>query len=437
CTACRTALRPARHAGRERGAATDIAAGGGGGGATQGDDIALQKGASELPINDQFYKGDATRWITLANTLKLRLYNNTRLVDINASEKIKTLLDAGDLLDENTEDFQFEYGQQRNNPNSRHPFYNAAYETDSPPYLNNYFMWLLAEEKQDGNGATIIDPRLRFYFYRQTRGDDQESINGFCFLASPDQKPQHYLDVDARMPFCSLGNGYYGRDHGNGTGVPPDQSFRTAYGLYPGGGKFDEDSFSSILNSGTDGALGQGINPIMLASFVDFMRAEAALTLNTGEDARALLEKGMRKSIEKVNSFAPLDGIIPNCKIENLMVVKLCPFDVFVADEEDIDRYVNVVLSKFDNANTLDERLDIIMKEYFIALWGNGLEAYNNYRRTCMPLQIQPHVEPAPGVYPRSLLYPSDHVNLNASVQQKNNRGQAVFWDTNPSSCTY
>ena len=28
------------------------------------------------------------------------------------------------------------------------------------------------------------------------------------------------------------------------------------------------------------------------------------------------------------------------------------------------------------------DRLNVIMKEYFIALWGNGIESYNNYRRT-------------------------------------------------------
>ena len=105
------------------------------------------------------------------------------------------------------------------------------------------------------------------------------------------------------MPYCIASiNGYFGRDHGNAAGIPPDGPVRAVYGLYPAGGNFDDNSFDFTQNAGTDGALGEGIAPIMLSSWVDFMRAEIALA--SSGDARALLESGMKKSMDKVFSFA-------------------------------------------------------------------------------------------------------------------------------------
>ena len=36
-------------------------------------------------------------------------------------------------------------------------------------------------------------------------------------------------------------------------------------------------------------------------------------------------------------------------------------------------------------APTTDDKLDILIKEYYIAAWGNGLESYNMIRRTGKP----------------------------------------------------
>ena len=72
------------------------------------------------------------------------------------------------------------------------------------------------------------------------------------------------------------------------------------------------------------------------------------------------------------------------------------------------------------------------MKEYYLALWGNGLDAYNMYRRTSRPRGLQPTVLPGPGPFIRSFLYPSAYVNLNTNAKQKPDWAQKVFWDTNP-----
>ncbi|MEL6925149.1 MAG: SusD/RagB family nutrient-binding outer membrane lipoprotein, partial [Bacteroidota bacterium] len=337
------------------------------------------------PSNDFYYGGDGSKWVTLAKTLKLRLYNTTRLVDSGAAGKINALLADGDLIDDVSEDFQALYGQSRNNPNSRHPFYNNSYEANDGTYQSNYFMWLMTGDKLDENDAPVRDPRARYYFYRQVRSSYDQDVNVYsCIFAETSNeedinnaKPAHYVANGSRTPFCVLPGGYYGRDHGNGSGIPPDGFIRTVYGLYPGGGKFDDDSFGSTQNNGTDGGQGQGIEPIMLSSYVDFMRAEAALTLGTSDDPRTLLESGIQKSMDKVVSF---ESLVPS-DMGRLITTpsgERSVKDLFGADADDIRAYIDFVLAQYDAATTDDERLNIIMKEYLISL--SDLRYYSGSR---------------------------------------------------------
>ena len=62
------------------------------------------------------------------------------------------------------------------------------------------------------------------------------------------------------------------------TGIPPDGFLRTLNGLYPAGGLIDY-RISVKIQAGAvngDGNQGAGVTPILLASWVDFMQAEAA-----------------------------------------------------------------------------------------------------------------------------------------------------------------
>ena len=390
----------------------------------------LTGSTAQAPATDQFYGGDPAKWVTFAKTLKLRAAVTTRLVDGNAAATINALVSEGDIIDEESEDFQFEYGNQRTNPNSRHPFYNSHYEQGDGPYLSNYYMWLLRADKEDANGAAVVDPRIRFYFYRKIeKADEQDPTTYSChFSALPDQsaQPDHWAEVDPRLPYCIVlpGDGYSGRDHGNGEGIPPDGPTRTSYGLYPGGGQLDINEYVDTRQNGATGGLGQGIWPIMLSSFVDFMRAEAALTIGTNDDPRALLESGIRKSMDKVIGFTSL---IP-ATLAKTVVIRGEEFPVeetFVPTQEDIDSYVEFVLGQYDAAS---DKLDVVMKEYYIALWGNGLEAYNMYRRTGKPNNIQPALETFVGDFPRSFLLPDVHVTRNGNVSQKT-LTETVFWD--------
>jgi len=385
------------------------------------------------PTNDFFYNGNAENWIKAANTIKLKAAVTSRLANPSESAAMINQLISGDnLIDEVSEDFAFQFGSERNNPNSRHDFYNSHYEITDGAYMSNYYMWLLIDDKEDEEGNDVRDPRLRFYFYRKVEdaaGQDQTTYG--CFLSNlPDQSviPDHWLAVDDDFAYCYASeDGYIGRDHLNPEGIPPDGPIRTSYGLYPGGGQFDYDQFEDTRQRGTTGGLGAGIWPIMMSSFADFLRAEAALTLNTNDDPRALLESGIRKSIDKVFSF---QSLVPTTMSEPLELRDGSTgtvAELFVPDQDAIDNYVNLVLDMYDEADDAG-KLNIVIKEYYIAAWGNGLEAYNMYRRTGYPANMQPGLEPEVGAFPRSFFYPNNYVQRNANASQKLLKDQ-VFWD--------
>lgn len=389
------------------------------------------------PTNNLFNNGSATSWLKVANTLKLRTAITTRLVDPSgAASTINSLVNEGNLIDEAGEDFQFNYGNQRANPNSRHPFYNNHYEAGDGVYMSTYYMWLLHSEKQTADGIDVRDPRIRYYFYRQVEdanafGTNEYSCH-FTNLPDQDQKPAHWASVDPRIPYCIIPNdGYWGRDHLNNEGIPPDGPLRTVYGLYPGGGQFDDNSFGTAQQLGTTGGLGQGITPIFLSSFTYFMRAEAALTLGTSDNAADMLEQAIRASIAKVQGFESLVPATMSRQIEDRTGVTTVKA-LYVPTADNVDAYVSFVMDQYNNAGSDDERLDIISKEYLIALWGNGIEAYNMYRRTGKPANMAPSLEPGAGPFIRSALWPAVHVNRNATTSQNKAMTQQVFWDTNP-----
>lgn len=386
----------------------------------------MQSGGGIEPLNDLFYGEDGLdNWIAAANSIELRALNNARLagtdLGIDISGRISTLLNSN-LIDTPEEDLQFNYFANRLNPNTRHPGYSSNYENGGSGYLANYLMWEMIGEKG------FDDPRLRYYFYRQDTDATNEDIFTLgCAVQSP---PGHYASVSSifnanGIPFCTAdpGRGYWGRDHGDDNGIPPDNTKRTVWGVYPAGGLFDADQDEGVDNEGQDGLLGAGIEPILTSSHVAFIKAEVALTLGIG-DAAAALEEGVRASIAKVTSFGELD---PATVVD---AVAGTTFGDFFPSMTVVENYVTFVMDEFAAADA-DGKLDITMKELHIASFGNGLEAYNAYRRTGFPSNMQPSLNPSPGAYYRSAFYPANAVNNNSNINQADISRQ-VFWDKNP-----
>ena len=102
----------------------------------------------------------------------------------------------------------------------------------------------------------------------------------------------------------------------------------------------------------------------------------------------------------------------------------------FIPTEDDIQTYKTAILNDYDTGGN---QLKIIVEQYFIAAWTNGVEVYNTYRRTGEPNDLTPALDVEnPGVFIRSHWYPSNSVDRNSNVNQKSSLGIPVFWDTNP-----
>jgi len=364
--------------------------------------------------NDYFYGRNYTRWNKLVNTLKLRYYLNTRLVNADASKSAINALISANALIGIGDDFVFRFGTTAADPDSRHPKFAGQYTAGGGDYQSTDFMHHLTVEKG------FDDPRVRYYLYRQvltntTNVDEQECISQIA--------PPHYLV--GNYPYCNpAGNkGYWGRDHLDPDGIPPDGLKRTAYGVFPAGGRFDNNSGLPVANPAL-GNKGAGIHPIMLAAYVDFMLAEAAVTLGTTGTPKTLLLSGIKKHMDYVRAFA----------IAGAEGATISAFEPAATFNAKVTSYINYVGTRYDAAATNDTKMNVVGREYWLSLYGNGTEAYNLYRRTGKPNRMQPGLESITGSFVRSFLYPNNYMVTNTTAVQKKDLATQVFWDKNPAS---
>lgn len=394
---------------------------------------------SASKIIDLYYSSE-DQWISLANTIKLKMLNNARLAgseigiaDIGA--EINSIISSGNYIDSPSKDFVFRYGSSRFNPNTRHPMYNDQYEQGGGAYIGNYMMWAMTTEKGFitnilSDSSKDYDPRIPFYFYKQA--PTPTTYLSDTFTLPRGIRPNHYDDNAYKSFYISSvvtpyvvsnwtsettipADGFWGRDHGDNSGTPPDSDKRTVGGIYPCGGNYGKGG--SVQHSGEDGAKGAGIMPIILSSFVHFMKAEAILKAAVVGDAKIEFQKGIEESIDKTINLIPNFPYFPGTK----------PDPTILSQQK--TRYVNWMLGKYNTAANDDKKLEIIIKEYYIAAWGNGIEPYNNYRRTGFPSNFQPTIEPVSGAFFATALYPSNSISNNTNAPQSNEKTKKVFWD--------
>ncbi|RDY57688.1 SusD/RagB family nutrient-binding outer membrane lipoprotein [Flagellimonas nanhaiensis] len=361
------------------------------------------------PVNDFFYDNDYDKWELAANTLKLKLYLQTRLVDSNAAAQFDAIISSGNYIQDTEDDFQWAWpASSASNPDTRHPRYGINYASaGATDYSSNWLMNLM---------DTTDDPRIRYYYYRQATAvpgaeipPDEQLLQ--CSLELP---PPHY--TDGGFTFCWLPNGYWGRDHGDNDGTPPDGLLRTTWGVYPAGGRFDDSSFTAIAqnnDAGSFGGNGVGISPILSAFMVDFYRAEMALASGDEASAESFLQEGLNKQIAKVQSFGALDASAD---------LSLEP------SAAEVTSYIGTVIGNF-NAADANGKWNVLGEQFLISFYGNGVDPYNFYRRTGFPTTVQPNRETDPGQFMRSMYYPAISVNSNSSVSQKSTNAEPVFWD--------
>ena len=139
-----------------------------------------------------------------------------------------------------------------------------------------------------------------------------------------------------------------------------------------------------------------------------YIEAEAALTLNASVSGTAeeLFEQAMNASFQEVNRLNA-----PNIS------------------GTDIDTYVQARLVEYTDSSTTSSKLNLVMQEKWIALFGNGIESYNDYRRTGFP--VLPEPMETNNLRLLRFPYPNDELDSNSNAPSQPDRNTPVFWDVN------
>lgn len=373
-------------------------------------DLQAAIAANESPVtSDMIYAGNFSKWIKAANTLKLRLLLNIRLVDAARSKAgIEALIAENNFITSNADDFQFSFGANVS-PMNQHPIYQQEYIPGSKTqYMNNYFMYHLIAKN---------DPRLPYYIFRQGEDADLDFQTQPCSQRSDcvygwlgGMEPTNGLP-----PLGAAADGYIGRDHGDPSGIPGDNTIRATFGVYPIGGSYDVGPGGGERRFDRGHGTGAGIVPWLTNFHRSFMLAEAALTLGTPGDPLSLVLDGIEDSFAKVEAFG----------------LSVDPTNAEPMDAQDVADYLDAVSDRYTAATTDTQRLNVVITEKFFASFGNGFESYTDYRRTGMPNDLPAALAPS-GPFPLRLPYPPGELSSNPNAPNPVPLvSEPVFWDAN------
>ena len=354
--------------------------------------------------NDLIYNGNVDRWIKAANSIKLKLYTQVRLVQ-DVSADISSVLAEG-VFEGVADDFELQYFTS-STPESRYPGFLVDYaSTQITQYVSPWFyetmMGMTTDNHQRNPFAGIKDPRVPYYFVNQIKeGTDSDG-------------PTEYRHEDSELgSFITINFGSIGtdRDHAQ-------RNSATMLGIYPVGGKYNDGTFDGRVTS--DDATGACPQRFLTYKDVLFLKAELALLGIISEDPKTLLQKAIEASFEKVDDVVAKVGSdqdVPS-----------------LHGTTEMDDYVAAILAVYDAADQ-DGKLEVIMTQKWISSFGSAVDQYNDYRRTNYPVMFDPKTDNNPFTelsrdYPLSMPWADGDLNINKNAPaQKLIASSGVFWD--------
>jgi hypothetical protein len=182
-------------------------------------------------------------------------------------------------------------------------------------------------------------------------------------------------------------------DNGS-TATPPTQSTRSRYNTYLTGDRSGD---------AATGKAGGGDSSIKLLTCfqVNFILAEAVVKLGITGDANAYYQAGIKASMQKVGIDT---GTINSYFATNPTVVTL--------------------------TGTPEQQIQQIITQKYIAWIGNGIEAYNDYRRTGYPVLALPNNTTGdnPNVIPSRLPYTINELSRNPNAPKPAPKVDVKLW---------
>ena len=374
---------------------------------------------SKPGADDYIYKGNVTNWIKAANTIKLKLYTQVRLVQDVKAQVTALLATPANLINSQAESFMLPYGPI-GATDDRHPAFGDYNATQRGGQL--FSPWLY--EIMKGRNANILngidDPRIPYYIYNQ-----KTPVGG----SNP--TPENCTEYrDGGFITICFGSTGPCRDGSN------SQTY-SLLGLYPAGGRYDVGAGVSINSIGAQNA-GTGALPHQFITYADRLYLEAEL-INAGlapGTERTVFSKALDES------FLQMDNIIINyIKPGSAGAAQTVPA---IATLTATTNYKTAVLAAYDAGNAA-KKLEYIMTEKWINRIENPVDNYTDYRRTKYPVLFAPAPEgtvssvtsPDGKVtpvsndrkYPWSLPFSTGEIALNKNAPpQKVPESFKVFW---------
>ena len=374
---------------------------------------------SKPGADDYIYKGNVTNWIKAANTIKLKMYTQVRLVQDVKAQVTALLASPSTLINAQAENFMMPYGPI-GTTDDRHPAFGDYNATQRGGQL--FSPWLY--EIMKGRNANILngiaDPRVPYYIYNQKSA-----------LGGTNPTPENCTEYrDGGFISILFGSTGPCRDGSN------SQTY-SLLGIYPAGGRYNDSAAKSVNTIGAQNA-GTGALPHQFITYADRLYLEAELI-------HAGLAPGNEKSVFSKaldESFNQVDYLITNyVKPTTAGAAQTVPL---VATQTATEAYKTAVLAAFDAASA-EKKLEYIITEKWINRIENPVDNYTDYRRTKYPVLFAPAPEgtvtsvtgPDGKVtpvsndrkYPWSLPFSTNELQLNANAPpQKVPESFKVFW---------
>lgn len=371
------------------------------------------------PGNDDYiYKGNVARWVKAANTIKLKLYTQIRLVDDISAEVTALLATPANLINSQAENFALPYGPL-GATDDRHPAYGDYNATQRGGQLFSPWLYEIMKGWNPNILTGLADPRIPYYIYNQ-----KSAIGGSNGVP---ENCTEYRDGG----FISLVFGSSGPCHDGSN----SQTY-SLLGIYPAGGRYNDSAAKSITQVGGGAVAGTGALPHMFLSYADrlYLEAELILAGKAPGDAKAVFSKALDESFNQV------DYVITNfVKPGSAGAPQTVPLVAPQATD-----YKTGVLAAYDDG-TDAKKMELIITEKWINRIENPVDNYTDYRRTGFPVLFAPWPEGTvtnvvgpdgsniPVIndrkYPWSLPFSNNEIQLNSNAPpQKVPETFKVFW---------
>jgi hypothetical protein len=227
-------------------------------------------------------------------------------------------------------------------------------------------------------GNTVGNQNGLYVYNNSTRPGDQLLSSRLLALS------KSLNDTVRLAKFFTKPNGVSFVTYENGsTAVAPAQATRSKYNVY------------------LTGTAGEAPIRLLTNFQVQFILSEAALVLGTPGDPQTYYQAGIKANMAKIGMTA---AEIDNYFATNPAVVTL--------------------------SGTTEEKRKQIITQKYIALIGNGIEAYNDYRRTKYPLLALP-LNPQgdnPNVIPERFAYPPAELAANPNAPKPRPKTDEKVW---------